>query len=205
MPVNEDILGVLTPGNLAMAYAHGVFPMVEDGELLWFSPDPRGLMPIDELFHVSRRLRRTIRSGRLACTIDRCFDRVVAACAAREGEPTWISPEIRLAYDRLHRLGLAHSVETWRAGSVGRGAPVGGLYGVTLGGAFFAESMFHTVTDAGKVALVHLVERLSARGFRLCDVQWFTENLRRFGAYEVSRAEYLAAVTEAIGLKRSFV
>jgi len=201
--VNPDILAALSPRNLVAAYAQGIFPMVEGGRLMWFGPDPRGLMPLDERFHLSRRLARTVRSGRFACTVDRCFDQVVALCARRE-EGTWISPEMALAYGRLGELGLAHSVETWPADAVGCGAPAGGLYGVTLGGAFFAESMFHRATDAGKVALAMLVERLRERRFALLDVQWTTENLRRFGAYDLSRAEYLNRLDEVLRLRCRF-
>lgn len=203
MAVDPDILDVLSPRNLAGAYAHGLFPMVERGLLMWFSPDPRGVMPLDDRFHVSRRDARTIRSGRFACTLDGCFDEVVRLCAERPGgEPTWISEEMRIAYGRLHELGLAHSFEVWPAGAAATGAPVGGLYGVTLGGAFFGESMFHTQIDAGKIALVHSVERLRRCGFVLYDVQWTTDNLSRFGAYDVDRDEYLALLAEAIRLER---
>lgn len=173
--------------------------MVQDGELMWFSPRRRGLLPLDERFHVPRRLRRTLRSGRLLCTIDRRFDDVVRLCADRPGgEATWISPEIRIAYGRLHELGLAHSFEAWPAEALGEGRPVGGLYGVALGGAFFGESMFHSVSDAGKAALVHSVEHLRRRGFVLYDVQWITPNLVRFGAYEVPRREYLRRLGAAL-------
>jgi len=199
MEPDPEILAVLTPENLLAAYARGIFPMVQDGELLWFSPRRRGLLPLDDRFHVSRRLARTVRGGRFACTIDRRFAEVMGSCADRPGgEPTWISPEMRIAYARLHELGCAHSVEAWPADSVGEGAPVGGLYGVVIGGAFFGESMFHTVTDAGKVALVHTVEHLRSRGFALFDVQWVTDNLLRYGAYELPRKEYLRKLRDAI-------
>ncbi len=199
MQVDHDILSVLTPQTLVSAYVHGLFPMVQDGELMWFSPDPRGLLPLDDRFHVSRSLVRTVRRGVFVHTVNHCFDEVVRLCAERsDGEPTWISPEIRLAYGRLHEHGLAHSVEAWPAGSVDDGSPVGGLYGVALGGAFFAESMFHTQTDAGKVAVVTLIERLRERGFTLCDIQWVTDNLARFGAVEMPRDEYLTCLHSAV-------
>jgi len=202
---DPDILSVLTPRNVVAAYAQGVFPMVQDGELMWFSPELRGLLPLDERFHVSRRLRQTIRSGKFACTTDRCFDEVVRQCADRPGgEPTWISPEIRIVYGQLHRLGVAHSFEAWPAGAVGQGAAAGGLYGVALGGAFFGESMFHRETDAGKVALVRSVEHLRARRFALYDLQWLTPNLERLGAFELPREQYLALLAEAIRLPRRF-
>ena len=203
--IDPDILAVLAPRVLFSAYGQGVFPMVQDGEALWFSPDPRGLMPLDGRFHVSRRLARTIRAGKFECTVDTCFGTVMDLCAEdREPDGTWISPEMKVAYGRLHDAGLAHSVETWPAGQVGRGLPAGGLYGVTLGGAFFAESMFHRVTDAGKVALAHLVDRLRECGFSLCDVQWTTNNLRRFGAYDVPRDEYLGLLDRALTLPCTF-
>lgn len=196
---DPEILRRLSPRNLVSAYAQGAFPMVEEGRLMWFSPDPRGLLPLDGRFHVARRLARTVRGGRIVCTVDRCFDEVVRCCAERPGgEATWISPEIRAAYGRLHALGVAHSVEAWPAEAIGQGSPAGGLYGVTLGAAFFAESMFHHVTDAGKVALVHLIERLGRRGFALCDVQWTTPLLLRFGAYDVPRDVYRTRLTEAL-------
>ncbi|MFW6155624.1 MAG: leucyl/phenylalanyl-tRNA--protein transferase [Planctomycetota bacterium] len=202
---DDDILAALAPEHLLTAYANGIFPMVDRGALMWFSPDPRGLLPLDARFHVSRSLRRTIRRGRYVCTVNRAFRAVVRCCAERgDGEPTWISPEIAMAYARLHALGFAHSVEAWSPDRIGRGEPVGGVYGVGLGGAFFAESMFHRRSDAGKVALVHLVERLRRRGFVLCDVQWTTDNLRRFGAFDLPREEYLARLAEAVFMDRRF-
>jgi len=202
-PVGE-ILAALSPERLVWAYAHGVFPMVEEGRLMWFSPDPRGLMPLDGRFHVSRSLRRTIRAGRFECTVDRNFGAVMDFCAERPGVGTWISPEMKIAYRRLNELGFAHSVEAWPAGRVGDGEPAGGLYGVTIGGAFFAESMFHRRTDAGKVALVDLVRRLKDRGFAILDVQWTTPNLRRFGAFDVPRDEYFAMLGRAISAECTF-
>ena len=205
MRPDANILADLGPENLLAAYAQGVFPMVESGRLLWFSPDPRGLLPLDDRFHISRRLARTIRGGRFVCTIDRCFATVVARCARRAGGgPPWISPEVRIAYRRLHELGLAHSFEAWPRDGVGAGEPVGGLYGVALGGAFFGESMFHTVTDAGKVALAFSVEHLRRRGFALYDVQWTTPHLRRFGAFDVARTDYLRRLADAVGMNRTF-
>ena len=202
---DPDIMASLRPEILISAYAQGMFPMVQDGELMWFRPQQRGLMPLDERFHISRSLARTIARGRLVCTIDRSFDDVVRLCAERpDGPQTWISPEILLAYARLHELGLAHSIEAWPAEQAGRGEPVGGLYGVTLGGAFFGESMFHTVTDAGKVALAYCVEHLRKRGFALFDIQWTTPNLRRFGAYEVLHRRYRAMLRKAIEMPVRF-
>jgi leucyl/phenylalanyl-tRNA--protein transferase len=177
------------------------------GRILWFSPDPRGVLPLDERFHVPRRLRRTIRQGRFACTINRAFGLVMRRCAERR-EGTWITEDFLTAYGALHGLGLAHSVEVWAGSGVPEaGAPgecVGGVYGVALGGAFFAESMFHRARDAGNVALVHLVEHLRRRGFVLCDVQWLTRHLERFGARELPRVEYLRLLAEALARRATF-
>ncbi len=186
------------------AYSHGVFPMVNDGELLWFSPDPRGLLPLDGRFHVSRSLRRTIARGPFECTADTCFAAVMDLCSRRRDEGTWITPEMKVAYGRLHELGFAHSVEVWPAGRIGRGRPAGGVYGVSIGGAFFAESMFHRVTDAGKAALAHLIDHLRTRGFVLCDVQWLSPHLETLGAFEIPRAEYLSLLATALGSGATF-
>lgn len=186
--------GDLRPDTLVDAYAHGVFPWPDaHGTLLWWSPDPRAVIPLEGL-RVSRSLRRTLRRGALACTLDRAFARVIRGCAERPGEGTWIRPEMVLAYTRLHELGVAHSIEVWdRAGAL-----VGGLYGVAVGGAFTGESMFHRVDDASKVALVHLVERLRAGGFALLDVQLRTPHLASLGAVEVSRALFLERLADAV-------
>jgi len=202
---DPEIMASLRPEMLISAYAQGIFPMVQDGELMWFRPRQRGLLPLDERFHISRSLVRTIARGRFECTIDRSFDDVVRLCANRpDGRQTWISPEIRMAYSRLHELGLAHSIEAWPVEKAALGEPVGGLYGVALGGAFFGESMFHTVTDAGKVALVRCVEHLRRRGFAMLDIQWTTPNLLRFGAHEVPHRRYLAMLRKAIESKVRF-
>ena len=199
----------LQPPTLIAAYASGAFPMPDPDEvrrILWFSPDPRGLLPLDERFHVSRRLARTIRQGKFVCTVNADFAGVMSACAQR-GEGTWITPEFLAAYGELHALGLAHSVEAWR---VRDGRPnveaglAGGLYGVAVGKAFFAESMFHRVTDAGKVAVVAMVGRLRERGFLLCDTQWLTPNLARLGGFEISQRRYLALLKKAIGQPARF-
>ncbi len=166
---------------------------LDDGQIGWFSPDPRGVLPLDA-FVVPARLARVVRQGRFEIAFDRDFAGVMQACADRPDDGTWISPEIFESYQALHRLGLAHSVEAWQGGRI-----VGGLYGVSLGGAFFGESMFHRVTDASKVALVALVERLRERGFVLLDIQWVTPHLRQFGAIEIPREEYLRRLEVAIG------
>lgn len=158
----------------------------------WFSPDPRGILPL-EGFRVSSRLRRTVRRGVFDVRADTAFEAVMRACAARD--ETWITPPIVRSYVRLHEMGFAHSIEAWHEGQL-----VGGLYGVALGGAFFGESMFHTVTDASKVALVHLVERLRRQGFVLLDTQWVTPHLATFGAIEIARGDYLERLRHAVML-----
>ena len=182
-----------TPDVLVAAYANGVFPMDVDGTIQWFSPDPRAIIELDAL-HVARRLRRVCRSGRFEIRLNSCFEEVVRECGNRR-EGTWISEEIVTAYARLHELGLAHSVESWQASEL-----AGGLYGVALGGAFFGESMFHRRTDASKVALVALVERMRDRGFELFDVQFLTPHLERFGAKEIPREAYLARLEAALAI-----
>ena len=164
----------------------------DDGEIRWYSPDPRGILPLDA-FHLPRRLARTLRQGFFRVTIDAAFPRVIAGCAADRKEGTWINPEIVETYTALHARRVAHSVEVWKAKEL-----VGGLYGISLRGAFFGESMFHTVTDASKVALATLVERLRARGFLLLDVQWTTPHLEQFGAIEIRRATYLRMLKRAL-------
>ncbi len=178
---------------LLAAYRAGLFPMPgPDGALGWYSPDPRGILPLDR-FHVSRRLARVLRANGFEVTFDRAFDDVIAGCASRGGDGDWINGEIVESYTALHRAGFAHSVETWQSGQL-----VGGVYGVALGGAFFGESMFYRVTDASKVALSGLVDRLRRRRFRLLDIQWLTPHLVRLGAVEVPRARYLELLEAAV-------
>lgn len=191
---------MIDPALLVRAYRKGLFPMaLEDEEIGWFSPDPRGILPIDT-FHVPSRLARLVRQAPYEIDIDRAFEDVMRACAERPRDGTWISEEIVESYAALHRLGLAHSVEAWRDGEL-----VGGLYGVHLGGAFFGESMFHRATDASKLALVALVDRLARRGFTLLDTQWITPHLVQFGAIEIPRAEYLRRLEDALKRNCSFV
>jgi leucyl/phenylalanyl-tRNA--protein transferase len=191
---------VIDPALLVRAYREGIFPMaLDDGEIGWFSPDPRAIIPLDR-FHVPGRLARVVRSGRFEIRIDTSFEAVMRACGERPGEGTWISDEILESYVALHRLGLAHSVETWRDGRL-----AGGLYGVSLGGAFFGESMFHRETDASKVALVALVDRLRRRGYVLLDTQWTTPHLEQFGTIEIPRSEYLARLDDALEKSCAFV
>ena len=196
---------VVIPADLLVsAYTHGWFPMADDaGVIRWYSPDPRGIIPLDR-FHVSSRLARVVRSGRFRIEIDRAFDDVIRACADGRRDPadpgSWISEEIVQSYVALHQEGVAHSVEAWLDGKL-----VGGLYGVAIAGAFFGESMFHRATDASKVALVALVDRLRSRGYRLLDTQWVTGHLEQFGAIEVPRRQYLRMLDDSLKLTCEFV
>jgi leucyl/phenylalanyl-tRNA--protein transferase len=187
----------LTPEILLKAYRTGIFPMAEsadDPELFWVDPERRGILPLDG-FHLPRRLARVVRQGRFEVHVDRDFAGTMAACAeATEQRPnTWINGEIVRLYTALHGMDAAHSVECWQAGAL-----VGGLYGVSIGGAFFGESMFSRVTDASKVALVHLVALLRQGGYRLLDMQFVTPHLAQFGAAEVSRAQYRRLLADAL-------
>jgi leucyl/phenylalanyl-tRNA---protein transferase len=188
----------LTLEVLVSAYCQGIFPMDVDGRILWFSPDPRAIIPLDE-FHASRTLIQTIRQGRFEIRIDTAFTAVMRGCADR-ADGTWISQEIVEAYVRLHELGLAHAVEAWREGEL-----AGGLYGVALGGAFFGESMFSRQRDASKVALAALVERMRTRGYTLLDIQFMTDHLARFGAVEIPRADYLRRLEGALTVRVWFM
>jgi len=181
----------LEPGTLLDAYRAGMFPMpLSRGRIGWWSPDPRGVIPLDGL-RVSRSLRRS--ASRYEVRVDTTFDRVVEACADPARSGAWIDPAIRRAYGRLHGLGWAHSVEAWDDAGL-----AGGLYGVAIGGLFAGESMFHHRRDASKVALVGLVERLRAGGGLLLDVQWATEHLRSLGAVEVPRVDYHRLLATAV-------
>ena len=175
------------------AYRAGYFPMAVGGDVRWFSPGRRGVIPLDR-FRISRRLARVLRQERFRCTVNAAFRDVITACASRDdADGTWIDDEILESYCCLHRTGHAHSVEVWAGDRL-----AGGLYGVSLRGAFFGESMFHRVRDASKVALSCLVERLRARGYRLLDVQWVTPHLEQFGAVEIPRARYLALLETSL-------
>jgi leucyl/phenylalanyl-tRNA--protein transferase len=192
--------GDLSPGRLLDAYRHGVFPWYdEQTPILWWSPDPRAVFELDRM-HFPRRLQRTIRSGRFTVTVNRDFGAVIRACAVRPGEGTWITPDMIEAYERLHRLGHAHSVEVWRGDVLG-----GGIYGVGIGGFFAGESMFTRVRDGSKVALAALAERLRERGFTLFDTQFVTDHTRRFGAIEIPRDDYLARLRQALVRHVTFV
>lgn len=190
--------GDVTPERLLAAYRQGVFPMYEEDEpICWWSPDPRAVFDLDGL-HVARRLARTVRSGRFEVTFDSDFLGVMRGCAAR-AEGTWITRDMVAGYCALHRLGAAHSVEAWQDGAL-----VGGVYGVTVGGLFAGESMFSRVSDASKVALVHLFERLRERGYELFDTQILNDHTERLGAYEIPRAEYLDRLRTVIELPVTF-
>ncbi|HKI35590.1 MAG TPA: leucyl/phenylalanyl-tRNA--protein transferase [Gemmataceae bacterium] len=192
--------GDLGPARLLEAYRHGIFPWYdEQTPIMWWSPDPRAIFELDRL-HVPRRLRRTLRSGRFTVTVNRDFAGVIRACADRPGQGTWITTEMIEAYEHLHRLGWAHSVEAWQGDVLG-----GGVYGVALGGFFAGESMFTRVRDGSKVALVALGERLRQRGFTLFDTQFVTEHTRRLGAIEIPREEYLGRLREALTREATFV
>jgi leucyl/phenylalanyl-tRNA--protein transferase len=186
--------GDLEPGTVLAAYRGGIFPWPDpDGRLLWWSPDPRAILPLGG-FHASRSLRRLQRRRVYRVTRDEACAAVIAGCGER-AEGTWITPAMRRAYERLHRLGWVHSVEVWDGGGL-----VGGVYGVAIGGFFAAESKFHRAPNASKVALAELVAWLSERGFELLDVQLATDHLRSLGVIEISRAEYLRRLTSAIAV-----
>src|SRR5919204_801725 len=203
MANRESALIEITPEVLLKAYACGIFPMAESAEdpaLYWIEPERRGIIPLDS-FHVPARLARTVRSDRFTVTCNRAFDAVMSGCA--EPKPgrqrTWINARIRNLYRGLYQLGHCHSVEAYDGDVL-----VGGLYGVTLGGAFFGESMFHLARDASKVALVHLVARLKAGGYRLLDTQFVTDHLKTFGAVAVSRRQYHKLLEGALATRADF-
>ena len=188
-----------TPRGLLLAYSNAIFPMwhADVDEIWWYRPDPRAIIPLDG-FHVSRSLAKTIRQGRFEVRYDTDFAGVMRGCAERE-EGTWISEEFVQVYGELHRMGFAHCVEAWREDRL-----VAGTYGISIGGAFMAESMFHRETDASKVALAGLVSRLNECGFALLDVQYLTKHLQSLGAIEVSHEEYYHRLQQAIRLDRMF-
>ena len=194
---NDDVVFEITPHVLLKAYACGVFPMAEsvnDPGLFWVEPERRGLIPLDG-FHIPRSLRKTIRQNRFDIRVDTAFNEVVALCAAPAPgrQETWINPRIKTLYSELFSMGYCHSIEAWLEDRL-----VGGLYGVSLGSAFFGESMFSRVPNASKVALVHLVARLNNGGYRLLDAQFTTEHLERFGAVEVPKETYRRHLEEAL-------
>jgi leucyl/phenylalanyl-tRNA---protein transferase len=194
--------GRLSVELLLDAYRHGIFPWPhwDDGPMMWWSLDPRAILPLDGI-HISRRLTRTLGTGKFQVTCNAAFSRVIGYCSkgpGREGG-TWITPEMIHAYCRLHQLGHAHSVEVWCDGQL-----AGGTYGVAIGGLFAAESMFHHVRDASKVALVHLVRHLRGRGYLLLDIQQWTPHIGRMGGVEISRDAYLSQLANAVNLPVDF-
>jgi leucyl/phenylalanyl-tRNA--protein transferase len=202
-PARDKGQDIVTPSLVLRAYACGIFPMADsadDPTLFWVEPEMRGIMPLDG-FHLPRRLARTVRSEIFEMRVDSDFDAVIDACAAsRPGrKATWINGQIRRLYGALFRMGHVHTVEAWREGRL-----VGGLYGVSLGAAFFGESMFSEERDASKVALVHLVARLRRGGFTLLDAQFLTAHLAQFGAVEVPRDEYVQLLDAAMAGRAAF-
>jgi leucyl/phenylalanyl-tRNA--protein transferase len=199
LATEEGLLAVggdVSPERLMLAYGRGIFPWPMRGmPLLWFSPDPRFILPLEDV-HLSRSLRRSVRRERFSVTFDRAFARVVRACARspRPGQDgTWITDDLRRGYVALHERGIAHSAEAWRGDEL-----VGGLYGVSLGAAFFGESMFSSLPDASKVAFVALLGQLARWEFALVDCQVYTDHLARFGAVEVPRAQFLTDLETAL-------
>ncbi len=196
-------MAVLTPDTLLRAYSVGLFPMAEkreDETLYWIDPEKRGVLPLDG-FHIPRRFRRTLKQHPFELSCDTAFEDVIRACAAPAPgrHDSWINDEIIELYSELHLMGRAHSIECWKDGEL-----AGGLYGVSLGAAFFGESMFSCVADASKVALVHLVARLKKGGYRLLDIQFVTPHLARFGAVEIHRSGYRQLLSEALDRNAKF-
>jgi leucyl/phenylalanyl-tRNA--protein transferase len=187
----------LTADLLLQTYTQGIFPMGVGGRICWFQPDPRAILPL-EGFRASKTLRQTVRSGRFEIRIDTAFEDVMRGCADR-ADGTWIDGRIVRVYGELFERGHAHSVEAWRAGRL-----AGGLYGVSLGGAFFGESMFHRQRDASKVVLAALVARLRERGFSLLDIQFLTPHLEQFGAIEIPHGRFMKLLRAALALPARF-
>jgi leucyl/phenylalanyl-tRNA--protein transferase len=191
--------GDLSAPRLLEAYRRGIFPWYDEGlPICWWSPDPRAILELDSL-RVSRRLGRTIRSGRFSLTVNRDFAGVIRGCADRPRDGTWITAEMIEAYESLHRLGFAHSIEVWNDDIL-----AGGLYGVAIGGLFAGESMFSRQRDGSKVALAHLIERLRQRQFQLFDIQFLNGHTARMGAVEIPRPEYLTRLRAALDCQVSF-
>jgi len=188
---------IIPPDILLDFYRRGVFPMAMDGELRLFSPDPRGVIPLEK-FRIPHGSRKILRDSAWKVTVNAAFEEVVLGCAERD--ETWIDETIFGSYAELHHLGHAHSIEVWRDGEL-----AGGLYGVAIGAAFCGESMFSRVPGASKVALANLVDRLRGRGFVLLDTQWVTPHLEKFGACEIPRSEYLEKLAKAVEMKTSFL
>lgn len=202
LPEELGLVGIggdLRPERLLQAYRQGIFPWFdEQGPIMWWSPDPRAIFELDRL-HISRRLARTIRSGRFSTTVNQAFDRVIRACADRPGDGIWITPDMIVAYERLHQLGYVHSVEVWAGSEL-----AGGLYGVAIGGFFAGESMFHRRRDASKVALACTIKCLNERRFQLFDIQFLTEHTTRLGAIAIPRHNYLARLKKSLAVQTTF-
>ncbi|AKU94268.1 Leucyl/phenylalanyl-tRNA--protein transferase [Labilithrix luteola] len=208
-PGAPDVLAMgcdFSAGTLLLAYRSGIFPWPHGEQqepddaaplVLWFSPEPRAIFPLEEPAHWSRSLRRTLRVHPYEVTLDEAFGEVMRHCGATRAEGTWIIPELVAGYERLHQLGWAHSVEVWEKSSSGR-TLVGGIYGVAIGGMFAGESMFHSRTDTSKIAFATMAEKLRASGFTLFDVQVLTSHLASLGCIEVPRAEYLLRLKSAL-------
>lgn len=193
----SDRVSPIDPSLLINAYCQGIFPMgLESGQLSWFSPDPRGILPVVD-FHVPRSVRAELRRREFEIRVNTSFRETIRFCGKRS--ETWITREIAASYEALHALGFAHSVEAWE-----NGALVGGLYGVSIGGAFFGESMFSRVPGGSKAALVWLMDHLKSCGFRLHDTQWTTTHLAMFGGREIPRGEYMRQLAEAVRLPVRF-
>ncbi len=203
MASRDDIMIEITPQVLLKAYSCGIFPMAEssdDPALYWIEPQNRGVLPLDSV-HVPRRLRRTVKTAPVTVKIDTDFNGVIEGCAASSAgrRSTWINQRIRSLYSELFDLGHCHTVEVWHEDQL-----VGGLYGVALGGAFFGESMFSTMRDVSKIALVHLAGRLIAGGFTLLDTQFVTEHLRQFGTVELDRDAFHVKLEDALRVRADF-
>ena len=194
--IRLPMANIIPPETMLDFYRRGVFPMAVDGELRLFSPDPRGVIPLDG-FRIPHGSRKVLRDPGWEVSVNEAFEEIVLGCAERD--ETWIDETIFLTYAELHHLGHAHSVEVWRDGEL-----AGGLYGVAIGAAFFGESMFSRVPGASKVALVSLVDILHAQDYELLDTQWVTPHLEKFGACEIPREEYLEKLARAVELQRSF-
>jgi leucyl/phenylalanyl-tRNA--protein transferase len=198
MQAHSSQIKTIDPQFLCTAYCNGYFPMADPktGEINWYSPDPRTIFDLNE-FHIPRSLRLTLKKEEFEVRINKRFEEMMRACAERE--ETWISETIIQSYCKLHQLGFAHSVETWKDGSL-----AGGLYGVAIRGAFFGESMFSRMRDSSKIALVYLVQRMKERGLRLLDTQYLTPHLEKFGAREIPRSEYMKRLEESLTVTCTF-
>lgn len=201
IPIQAYRMSILSADDLIYGYTNGIFPMADaDGSLYWYAPDPRAIIPLDT-YKPSKSLRPILNKSLFEIRVNNNFEQVMRGCAGprQDDENTWISEEIIKAYTELHQQGFAHSVETYLENQL-----VGGLYGVSIGAAFFGESMFHTANNASKVAFHYLIEILKKQGFQLLDTQFINDNVRRFGAIEISKATYLQLLKKAIAKEACF-